>query len=196
MPSNELTRNGAWQLSLATPRRGALPLPSAACREAPPGQAAARTGLRVVNGRCCTPARVEAKGSAAAPVTGSPSRRGVQTPLLDPLPALPLAGSRSRLADQGETDRKPSVPACDDETRSSSLQPPAKRRGASPTTVWRSAILLQPALLGADGSRCRLLWPRGNRSPRRSVRRGAPDSSSGPLDDRHTAGSKPRLSRK
>jgi hypothetical protein len=159
--SYELTRNGAWQFALATLRRGAPPLPKRRLPRSPAGASRSPDGASRCEWTVPHVRPVEAKGSAAAPVTGSPSRWGVQTPLLDPLPALPLAGSRSRLADQGETDRKPSVPACDDETRSSSLQPPAKRRGASPTTVWRSAILLQPALLGADGSRCRLLWPRG-----------------------------------
>ena len=112
------------------------------------------------------PARVKAKGSGRPPDREPFAVGGAQAPLLDPLPASP-AGSRSRSEDGehagdvhcAENAMKLAC-LCGVELRSSSSQPfqqnVVRRR---PTRLSSAKILLQPALLRADGSRHRFLWP-------------------------------------
>jgi hypothetical protein len=125
------------------------------CREAPSGRTAARTGLRAKSGR-----NVRSSGSSALterrqgfrhspPGPGTLRGRGGQTPL-DPLP-------------------------CGGETRTSSSQ--SFQQSGCIADQGVGSIVLQPALLRADGSRRRLLWLPRSRSLRRRMRRGAADFS-------------------
>jgi hypothetical protein len=112
------------------------------------------------------------EGLRLAPKTGSPSQLGCpkRTPL-DPLPAFPdrvTACLFPQVADQGLQTVRPTA------TRSSAMKlavmvrygvpvpsPSSKRRVYRRTCLRSARVVLQPALLRADGSRHRVLMARG-----------------------------------
>jgi hypothetical protein len=131
-----------------------------------------------------------------SPVTGSPSRWGSEHPRLDPLPALPLAGSRSRFADQAEIDPHETGGA---ETAGQARLLVTVRFGVPTFSLQqnvevyrrpRSEVGLRAPTRFAEGGQfaAPLAMAPRNRSPRRSVRRGALDSSTPIFGDRLAAG--------
>lgn len=133
------------------------------CREAPPGRAAARAGLRAPSGVSARPERSE--GLRRNPVTGA-LRGGVSKHPARPTACSPLSQVADQVLRPSETDRRET--ACAESEAHLPLTPQLgaptfslqQSRGASPTKVSRPAkIVLQPALLRADDSRHRCLWP-------------------------------------
>jgi hypothetical protein len=136
-------RSSARPSRAARPPAAALPSPAPRLPRSPArGEMQPGTGLRVTSG--VHPARVKER-RAPAPKDREPFASGCASTLLDPLPASP-AGSGSRSVNV-------ELP------RSSSQPFPAKRRTAPTNVSEVGQVVLQPALLRADCSRHRLLWP-------------------------------------